>query len=77
MRGAAALRWPATSLALVLALSGCAPLGVGLTANNRGAAIGLSTGVSLPTMNAARDSRVALPPPTLDDAPAAAGDKRP
>lgn len=63
-RLAALAAWP-------LALAGCGSLGVGLAANNQGAAVGLSTGIGLPTVNAPRATWQALPPPRLVDPPAA------
>jgi hypothetical protein len=53
--------------AMGLALGGCGSVGVGLAANNQGAAVGLSTGIGLPTVNAPRASWQALPPPRLVD----------
>ena len=40
-------------------------------ANNQGAAVGLSTGIGLPTVNAPRATWEALPPPRLVDPSAA------
>lgn len=57
--------------ALSLALGGCGSLGVGLAANNQGAALGLSTGIGLPTVNAPRATWQALPPPRLVEPSAA------
>lgn len=53
--------------AFILVLGGCGSLGVGLAANNQGAALGLSTGIGLPTVNAPRATWQALPPPRLVD----------
>ncbi|MDQ7955790.1 MAG: hypothetical protein REJ24_21095 [Rhodocyclaceae bacterium] len=53
--------------AAALVLGGCGSVGVGLAANNQGAAVGLSTGIGLPTVNAPRDRRQAPPPPRLVD----------
>jgi hypothetical protein len=60
--------------AMGLALGGCGSVGVGLAANNQGAALGLSTGIGLPTVNAPRPTWQALPPPRLvEPSPADAG----
>lgn len=69
MRRAAARLVALTTLAL--ALGGCGSVGVGLAANNQGAAVGLSTGIGLPTVSAPRDSWQALPPPRWVDPSAA------
>lgn len=53
--------------AAALVLGGCGSVGVGLAANNQGAAVGLSTGIGLPPVNAPRGSWQALPPPRLVD----------
>lgn len=69
MRRAAARLVALATLGLVL--GGCGSVGVGLAANNQGAAVGLSTGIGLPTINAPRDRWQALPPPRLVDPSAA------
>lgn len=63
------------AMCLVVLLPACTPVGVGLAANNQGAALGLSTGLPLPTLSTPRDRRQALPPPTLVD-PSAGTDTR-
>ena len=69
MRRTAARLVALTTLALVL--GGCGSVGVGLAANNQGAAMGLSTGIGLPTVGAPRATWQALPPPRLVDPSAA------
>lgn len=74
-RGGRVARLPALA-ALGLVLGGCGSVGVGLAANNQGAALGLSTGIALPTGGSPRDSRQALPPPRLVDPADAGADAR-
>lgn len=75
------MRRTATRLAalatLGLTLGGCGTVGVGLAANNQGAAVGLSTGIGLPSAGAPRERWQALPPPRLVDPAAADADAGP